>query len=185
MRITVQVSVDTPDHTEPVVCEVFTLERDALAVDFGRPASGRGPRAGHGPAGGVGPRADFRSLGPAPLLNNESAGKHKSGRTRKGNAEIRTILTECAWTAGRTGTYVGAQFRRMHHRFGKTGGGKAAIAVAHTLIVIIWHVLHDGTAYRDLGSDYFTRYDNPEARKRRLIRDRHTLGYEVTVRPAA
>jgi transposase len=117
--------------------------------------------------------------------NNESAGKHKSGRTRKGNAEVRTILTECAWAAGRTGTYVGAQFRRMHRRFGKTGGGKAAIAIAHTLIVIIWHVLHDGTAYRDLGSDYFTRYDNPEARKRRLIRDLHTLGYEVTVQPAA
>jgi transposase len=117
--------------------------------------------------------------------NNESAGKHKSGRTRKGNAEIRTILTECAWSAGRTGTYIGARFRRMHRRFGKTGGGKAALALAHTLIVIIWHVLHDNAEYRDLGSDYFTRYDNPEAHKRRLIRDLQTLGYNVTVRPAA
>ena len=117
--------------------------------------------------------------------NNESAGKHKSGRTRKGNAEVRSILTECAWSAGRTGTYVGAQFRRMHRRFGKTGGGKAAIAVAHTLIVIIWHVLHDGAAYRDLGSDYFTRHDNPEARKRRLIRELEALGHKVTVEPAA
>lgn len=117
--------------------------------------------------------------------NNESAGKHKSGRTRKGNNEVRTILTECAWAAGRTGTYVGAQFRRMHRRFGKTGGRKAAIAIAHTLIVIIWHVLHDNAEYRDLGSDYFTRYDNPEARKRRLIRDLQTLGYDVTVQPAA
>lgn len=117
--------------------------------------------------------------------NNESAGKHKSGRTRKGNAEIRAILTECAWTAGRTGTYVGAQFRRMHRRFGKTGGGKAAIVIAHTLLVIIWHVLRDNTNHRDLGSDYFTRYDNPEARKRRLIHDLHALGYEVTVHPAA
>jgi transposase len=117
--------------------------------------------------------------------NNESAGKHKSGRTRKGNAEVRTILTECAWSAGRTGTYIGARFRRMHRRFGKTGGGKAAIAIAHTLIVIIWHVLHDNAEYRDLGWDYFTRYDNPEAHKRRLIRDLQTLGYNVTVRPAA
>jgi transposase len=117
--------------------------------------------------------------------NNESAGKHKSGRTRKGNAEIRTILTECAWSAGRTGTYIGARFRRMHRRFGKTGGGKAAIAIAHTLIVIIWHVLHDNAEYRDLGSDYFTRYDNPEAHKRRLIRDLQTLGYNVTIQPAA
>ena len=86
---------------------------------------------------------------------------------------------------GRTGTYVGARFRRMHRRFGKTGGGKAAIAIAHTLIVVIWHVLHDGAEYRDLGSDYFARYDNPEAHKRRLIRDLQTLGYNVTVRPAA
>lgn len=117
--------------------------------------------------------------------NNESAGKHKTGRTRKGNVEVRTILTECAWSAGRTGTYVGAQFRRMHRRFGKQGGGKAAIAVAHTLIVIIWHVLHDEAPYRDLGSDYFTRHDNPEARKRRLIHDLQSMGYEVTIAPAA
>ena len=54
--------------------------------------------------------------------NNESAGRHRSGRTRKGNAELRAILTECAWSAGATGTYVGAQFRRLHRRFGKKGG---------------------------------------------------------------
>lgn len=101
------------------------------------------------------------------------------------NVEIRAILTECAWATGRTGTYVGAQFRRRHRRFGKTGGGKAAIAIAHTLIVIIWHALHDNTEYRDLGGDYFTRYDNPEARKRRLIRDLQSLGYQVTIQPAA
>jgi transposase len=117
--------------------------------------------------------------------NNESAGKHKSGRTGKGNAELRDILTECAWSAGRTGTYVGAQFRRMHRRFGRKGGGKAAIAIAHTLIVIIWHVLHDDAEYRDLGSDYFIRYDNPEAKKQRLIRELQALGHKVTVEPAA
>ena len=89
--------------------------------------------------------------------NNESAGKHRSGRTRKGNTELCTVLTECAWAAGRTGTYVGAQFRRFHRRFGKKGGRKAAIATAHTLIVIIWHVLAETAAYRDLGADYFTR----------------------------
>jgi hypothetical protein len=75
----------------------------------------------------------------------------------------------------------------MHRRFGKTGGGKAAIAIAHTLTLtlIIWHVLHDNTEYRDLGGDYFTRYDNPEARKRRLTRDLQSLGYQVTIQPAA
>jgi hypothetical protein len=48
--------------------------------------------------------------------NNESAGKHRSGKTRKGNTELCTLLTECAWAAGRTSTYVGAQFRRFHRR---------------------------------------------------------------------
>jgi transposase len=117
--------------------------------------------------------------------NNESAGKHKSGRTRKGNSEVRDILTECAWSAGKTGSYLGAQFRRLHRRFGRKGGGKAATAVAHTLIVIIWHVLNDLTEYRDLGGDYFTRHDNPETTRRRLIRDLESLGYNVQLTPAA
>jgi transposase len=118
--------------------------------------------------------------------NNESAGRHRSGRTRKGNKELCAILTECAWAAGRTSTYVGAQFHRFHRRFGKKGGSKAAIATAHTLIVIIWHVLGENTAYRDLGSDYFTRrIDNPEARKRRLIHELEALGHKVTIEPNA
>jgi Transposase IS116/IS110/IS902 family len=118
--------------------------------------------------------------------NNESAGKHRSGRTRKGNTELRTVLTDGAWAARQTSTYVGAQFRRFHRRFGSKGGKKAAIATAHTLIVIIWHVLAETAAYRDLGSDYFTRHiDSPEARKRRLIHELEALGHKVTTEPAA
>jgi transposase len=118
--------------------------------------------------------------------NNESAGKHHSGKTRKGSKELCAVLTECAWSAGRTSTYVGAQFRRFHRRFGKKGGKKAAIATAHTLIVIIWHVLAENTAYRDLGSDYFTRrIDDPDTRKRRLIRELEALGHKVIIEPAA
>lgn len=118
--------------------------------------------------------------------NNESAGRHRSGRTRKGNTELRVALTECAWAAGRTSTYVGAQFRRFHRRFGKKGGKKAAIATTHTLIVIIWHVLAESSAYRDLGADYFTRrIDSPEARKRRLVRELEALGHKVTIEPTA
>jgi len=127
--------------------------------------------------------ASWAGLSPG---NNESAGKHGSGKTRKGNKELCTILIECAWSAGRTSTYVGAQFRRFHRRFGKKGGQKAAVATAHTLIVIVWHVLAETTAYRDLGSDYFTRrIDHPDARKRRLIRELEALGHKVTVEPAA
>jgi transposase len=118
--------------------------------------------------------------------NNESAGKHHSGKTRKGSKELCAVLAECAWSAGRTSTYLGAQFRRFHRRFGKKGGKKAAIATAHTLIVIIWHVLAEKTAYRDLGSDYFThRIDNPDTRKRRLIRELEALGHKVIIEPAA
>lgn len=118
--------------------------------------------------------------------NNESAGKHRSGMSRKGNKELCAILTECAWAAARTNTYLSAQFRRFHRRFGKKGGQKAAIATAHTLIVIIWHVLAETTAYRELGADYFThRIDTPEARKRRLIRELEALGHKVTIEPNA
>jgi transposase len=117
--------------------------------------------------------------------NNESAGRHRSGKTRKGNTELFQILTECAWSAGRTSTYVGAQFRRFHRRFGKKGGLKVAIATAHTLIVIIWQVLAETTAYRDLGADYFTRrIDHPDTRKRQLIRELEALGHKVTIEPA-
>jgi hypothetical protein len=75
--------------------------------------------------------------------SKESAGRHRSGKTRKGNKELTEILSECAGAAGRTSTYVGSRLRRMHRRFGKKGGSKAATAIACTLIVIIWHVLHD------------------------------------------
>ena len=65
------------------------------------------------------------------------------------------------------------------------GGGKAAIAVAVALIVIIWHVLHDHSEYRDLGNDYFTRRDNPDAAKRRLIHNLEALGYRVELTATA
>jgi transposase len=117
--------------------------------------------------------------------NNESAGKHRSAKTRKGNREPREALVEAAWAAGRTGTYLGARFRRLHRRFGKKGGAKAAVAIAHDLIVIVWHVLHDGSDYRDLGADWFTRHDNPDATKRRLVRQLQALGYAVDLTPAA
>ncbi len=65
------------------------------------------------------------------------------------------------------------------------GGSKAAVATAHNLLVIVWFVLHDHAGYRDLGADYFTRHDNPDATKRRLIRELQALGYAVDLTPAA
>jgi len=117
--------------------------------------------------------------------NNESAGKHRRTTTRKGNREVREALVEAAWAASRTSTYLGARFRRLHRRFGKQGGSKAAVAIAHNLLVIAWFLLHDGTDYQDLGADYFTRHDHPDTKKRRLIRELQALGSTVHPTPAA
>lgn len=136
----------------------------------------RFPTAGH--------LASWAGLCPG---NNESAGKHGNTRTRPGNPEVRTALVEAAWCAARTSTYLGARFRRLHRRFGKKGGGKAAVAIAHDLIVIAWHVLRDGVEFHDLGADYFTRPDSPahSRRKDHLVRELQALGYTVQVTPAA
>ena len=119
--------------------------------------------------------------------NNESAGRHGNTRTRKGNREIRTALVEAAWAAARTSTYLGARFRRLHRRFGKKNGGKAAVAIAHNLLIIIWHVLRDGVVFEDLGADYFTRPGSPatDHRKTHLVNELRAMGYHVEITPAA
>jgi transposase len=117
--------------------------------------------------------------------NHESAGKRKTGKTRNGNTNLCAILVEAAWAASRTNTYLAARFRRLHRRFGKTGGKKAAVAIAHTILVIIWHVLANETTYTDLGNDYYTRLDSPETRKDHLVRQLRQLGYTVALEPAA
>jgi transposase len=136
----------------------------------------RFPTAGH--------LASWAGLCPG---NNESAGKHGNTRTRKGNNALRTALIEAAWAAEKTSTYPGARFRRLHRRFGKKGGGKAAVAIAHDLIVYTWFVLHDGVEFHDLGADYFTRPGSPANNRRKdyLIRELQAMGLTVQVTPAA
>ena len=68
---------------------------------------------------------------------------------------------------------------------GTKSEGKAIFAVAHTMIVIVWHLLHDDTVYRELGADHFDRRSDGDARKRYLIRELEKLGNTVTVEPAA
>jgi transposase len=117
--------------------------------------------------------------------NHESAGKRRSGKARKGNAALRTALCEAAWAAGRTkGGYLPAQYRRFCRRFGKRNENKATFALAHTLIVIIWHVLSEGTDYNDLGGDYFERRNDAATRQRYLVRELNKLGHAVTLEPA-
>jgi transposase len=104
--------------------------------------------------------------------NNESAGRRRKGRHRKGNTHVQSILIEAALAAAKTRSRIGARFHRLHRRFGgKQHPGaakKAAFAVAHTLIKVIWSVLHTGQAYADLGHDFYTHRVDPETQTRRL-----------------
>jgi len=111
--------------------------------------------------------------------SHESAGKRKSGKTRKGNKWLRAALVAAAWGASHTRTYLGAQYHRLARRRGKK---KAIVAVAHSLLVIAYHILKDGTVYRDLGHDYFDRRDTVRL-QHRLITRLESLGLRVTVEP--
>jgi transposase len=108
--------------------------------------------------------------------NHESAGKRRSGKTRKGNRWLRTALVEAATGAGRSRhTYLSARHHRLAARRGKK---KAAVAVAHSILVISYHLLKDGSDFRDLGGTYFDRRDQ-DALERRLVRRLEALGNKV------
>lgn len=112
--------------------------------------------------------------------NDESAGKHRSGKIRKGSPWLRTALVEAAHGAARTrNTYLGAQYRRLATRRGKK---KALVAIAHSLLVIVYHVLTNKEPYLDLGSNYFDERDRLRVEKR-LSSRLERLGYKVTLEP--
>jgi transposase len=118
--------------------------------------------------------------------NNESGGKRRSGKARKGNEALRTAMCEAAWAAAHTrDTYLAAQYRRFRRRMGTKSEGKAIFAVAHTMIVIVWHLLNDNAGYAELGTDYFDKRSDTDARQRYLIRELEKLGNTVTLQPAA
>jgi transposase len=114
--------------------------------------------------------------------NHESAGKRRSGKTRKGSPWLRACLVQAAHAAARTkGTYLAAQYRRLAARRGRA---RAAVAVAHSILIIVYHVLTEGTVYRDLGGNYFDERDR-QAVERRLVHRLESLGYTVSLQPAA
>jgi transposase len=118
--------------------------------------------------------------------HHESAGKRRSGKARKGNPALRAAMCEAAWAASHgKDTYLAAQFRRFKRRFGTKGETKAIFAVAHTMIVIVWHLLASDCTYEELGADFFERRTNTEARQRQLVRQLEALGHKVTLEPAA
>jgi transposase len=112
--------------------------------------------------------------------NEESAGKRLRSRVRRGNRWLRRALVQAAWAASHVkNSYLAAQYRRLAARRGKK---RALVAVAHSLLVIIYHVLGRKVEYQDLGPDYFDRLE-PERMRRHLVRRLQALGYEVTVSP--
>ncbi len=112
--------------------------------------------------------------------NNESAGKRKSGKTRKGNPALRTALVIAANAAAHTkDTFLAAQYRRIKAR---SGHKKAIVAVAHSILVIAYHILKDKEPYRELGSQYYDERDRDRI-ERRLVARLQRLGNKVTLEP--
>jgi len=112
--------------------------------------------------------------------NHESAGKRKSGKIRKGDQWLRRYLTEAAWAAIRKkGSYLSALYHRLVVRRGKK---KAIVAVAHRLLVIIYHMIKDQASYRELGSDHFNKL-NAAYVQRHHVKRLESLGFKVILEP--
>jgi transposase len=118
----------------------------------------------------------------APQLKQSGTKRH-GGKTSKGNPYLKGVLGNAAASAARTNTFLGERYRRIVKRRGK---GKALVAVARSILVIVWHLLADPHAtYHDLGADYYTTRIDKERRQRHLIQQLEALGLQVTLTPAA
>lgn len=149
---------------------VSTMTAQIILAEIGTDM-GRFPTAGH----------LLSWAGLCPRLE-ESAGKHRSTRVRKGAPWLKPALVQCAWAASRSReTYLRAQFLRLKAR---RGPKKAAVAVAGSILTAAYHLLRDQSEYRDLGPDYFVRHDSARAAER-LARRIRELGYEVQLQKVA
>ena len=114
--------------------------------------------------------------------NHESAGKRLSGKTRKGNPWLRCLLVQAAHSAShQKQCYLAEQYRRIAKR---RGSKRAAIAVAHSILVIIYHLLSNQTTYQEKGESFFEEQERQGAEKR-LVRQLSRLGYHVELQPVA
>jgi transposase len=113
----------------------------------------------------------------------QSGARERSGKTAKGNPYLKGVLGDAAAAAGKTKTFLGERYRRLAKRRGKL---KALVAIARSLLVIIWHLLADRAArYDDLGDDFYLTTINTDRKARTHIRQLEALGFTVTVTPAA
>ncbi len=113
----------------------------------------------------------------------QSGAKNRSGKTGKGNPYLKGILGEAAAAAGKTDTFLGERYRRLVKRRGKL---KALVAIARSILVIVWHLLTDRAArYHDLGAGYYASRIDKDRKTRNHVRQLETLGYTVTLTQAA
>jgi transposase len=112
--------------------------------------------------------------------NRQSGGKRLSGAITKGNPYLRSLLTQVAWAKSPTkNNYLSAQYHRLARRMGRK---KAIVALAHSVLVIIYHVLRTKKPYADLGADYFDTLDTTRVQQHHIHR-LEQLGFTVTVTP--
>lgn len=112
--------------------------------------------------------------------NRESGGKRISGKTRKGNRYVRRVLCQSAWAAShKKDSHLAALYRRVRSRRGEQ---KAIMAVAHQLITIIFHIIRDGSVYKELGANHYDQQNKPKV-TRKLVDRLQKLGYYVTLQP--
>jgi transposase len=113
----------------------------------------------------------------------QSGTKHRAGATGKGNPYLKSVLGEAATAAAKTDTFLGERYRRLVRRIGKR---KALVAVARSILVIVWHLLADPTArFHDLGADYHASRIDRDRKTRNLVHQLQALGHKVTLQPAA
>jgi transposase len=178
-ELVAQVSAEIAERLRPAEADVELLDE---VTGIGRPTAEvwlaevgsdleRFPTHGH--------LASWAGLCPG---NNESAGKRKSGKTRKGNAALRTALVVAAQAAARKrDSFLSAQYRRLAAR---RGPKKAIVALAHSLLVIAYHVLKRRVNFADLGPTYFDERNRMSV-QRQLVRRLERLGYKVALEPTA
>lgn len=115
--------------------------------------------------------------------NNESAGKHHSGHTTHGNPWLADTLVQAAWAATRhKDSWLRARYYRLAKRIGRK---RAIIAIAHSMLIAIWWMPTEDCDYRDLGDNFYDRFNNTEAETRRLVRRLEHLGHHVAINTAA
>jgi transposase len=147
---------------------VSTLSAQVIVCEIGTDMS-RFPTAGH--------LLSWAGLVPR---NDESAGKRRSNRLRRGAPWLKTILVQCAWAASRKKqSYLQAQFHRLRAR---RGAKKAICAVAASILTAAYHMLKNGTYYQDLGPDHFQRRSK-QSQAQRLLRRLRDLGYSAEITP--